>query len=287
MIWSFIALISSFSVSIADCMTKKYLSNESVWITYWIRIGYSVPVLLLFMDYSHIPHLPAPFWWIMAALVPLETIAGLFYARALQISPLSLTIPFMAFSPVFLLGVGYLILGEVPSYTGLCGVLLVAGGAYLLNVHHSPRGLLAPIKAILHERGSWMMLIVAVLYTFSATLGKKALTYAEPRFFAFFYMAVVAVACFPVMYMLSGRKLRLFVHRPLVFLMVGTAMGVMVITHFVAVENMHVAYMVSIKRLNLVFSVFLGHWMFNEERLMQNSLACIMMLCGAIIITVL
>lgn len=283
--WSLIAVLSSFSVAIADCLTKKYLSNVSIWVTYWVRIGYSVPILLLWIDVKRIPSLPPAFWWIMLALVPLETIAGLFYARAIQVSPLSLTIPFMAFTPVFVLGVAYIIVGEAPTPVGAAGVCMVSAGAYLLNLHHRSKGIFAPIRAIFHERGSWMMLIVAVLYSFSASLGKRALRYAEPGFFAGCYMIIVALASFPVMYALSGFRIKLFFNKPVAYFAVGTAMGLMVITHFFAVSHMHVAYMISLKRLNLIFSVLLGYLVFGEERLMQNSIACIIMLIGALIIT--
>ncbi|MDX9702283.1 MAG: EamA family transporter [Candidatus Auribacterota bacterium] len=287
MIWSVIALASALSVSIADSLTKKYLSGFSVFVVFWVRIAYTLPVLLVCSIGMTIPKLPAEFWIPMVPLVFCEVLAGVFYARALQVSPLSLTIPFMAFSPVFLIIVGYLILGEKVSPTGMLGIVLVTIGAYLLNIHHNKYGILGPIRAVFHERGSWMMLLVAVLYSFSASFGKKALLYAgDPYFFSWFYMLVVSIVSFPVMYVLSGRRGRMFVSHPKIFMLVGTAMGLMVITHFVAVQQMNVAYMISLKRMNLVFSVIIGYFLFREERLIQNSIACIMMICGAFLVSI-
>jgi len=288
MIWNIIALLSAFSVSLADSMTKKYLSGFNMWVIFWVRIAYTIPFLMLFSSYTRMPSLPMSFWYYMIPLVMIEITAGILYVRAIQISPLSLTIPFMAFSPVFLLVVAYVILGEKPSPAGLLGIIMVSCGAYTLNIHHNKKyGFIGPLKAVFKEKGSWMMLLVAFLYSFSASFGKKTLLYCgDPYFFSLFYMSIVAVVSFPLMLIFAKGKVKLFFKKPLIFLLVGTAMGVMVLTHFAAVRNMNVAYMISLKRMNLVFSIFLGHWLFSEERLIQNTFACIMMVLGAFLVSI-
>lgn len=286
MIWTAFALISAFSVSVADLLTKKYLSADSVWVVYWVRIAYAVPFLIISANMYPVSRLPAEFWMIMIPLVIIETCAGILYAKAIQISPLSLTIPFMAFTPVFLLGVGYIILGEKPTPMGTAGVLMVACGAYMLNIHHTKYGFLAPIKAVFKEKGSWMMLTVALLYSFSSSFGKKALSFTEPLFYSAFYMTLVAVVDFPIMFALTGYRPKLFFKKPAVFLAVGLAMAVMNLTHFMAVGNMNVAYMIAVKRMNLLFSIIWGFWFFGEERIAQNIFACILMIGGVIIITI-
>ncbi|GLI68989.1 hypothetical protein VaNZ11_013525 [Volvox africanus] len=55
------------------------------------------------------------------------------YQRAIQVSPLSLTIPYLAFTPAILIATAYVFLGELPSPSGLLGVCVVAMGGYLLN----------------------------------------------------------------------------------------------------------------------------------------------------------
>ncbi|GFR40427.1 hypothetical protein Agub_g1001 [Astrephomene gubernaculifera] len=56
------------------------------------------------------------------------------YQRAIQISPLSLTIPYLAFTPAILIATAYVFLGELPSPAGVLGVSVVALGGYLLNI---------------------------------------------------------------------------------------------------------------------------------------------------------
>jgi len=59
----------------------------------------------------------------------------LLYQKALALSPLSLTIPFLSFTPAILVGTAYVFVGEKPSWSGLIGVSIVAAGGYLLSLH--------------------------------------------------------------------------------------------------------------------------------------------------------
>lgn len=110
-------------------------------------MGYAVPFLLLTWPYIKLPQLDATFWQATAFAIPCDIVALLLYMRALKVSPMSLTVPFLALTPVFMLFTSFLLLGELPSSLGLTGILLIAAGAYLLNVHTSKRGLWQPLRA--------------------------------------------------------------------------------------------------------------------------------------------
>jgi drug/metabolite transporter (DMT)-like permease len=88
---------------------------------------------------------------------------------------------------------GFLFLGERISADGFAGILLVVLGAYLLNFEFADRGglkaLLAPVSAIIHHRGSRLMLSVAVIYSVTSVFGKGALQYAPGEFRAFLFRA--------------------------------------------------------------------------------------------------
>lgn len=92
--------------------------------------------------------------------------------RALQVSPLSFCVPFMALTPVFLLPVGKFILHEQISSGMIVGVVLVVIGSLVINRQLVANGWLEPAKAIIREKGSRYMLIVAMLLTCTAALDK-------------------------------------------------------------------------------------------------------------------
>ncbi|KAJ9509775.1 hypothetical protein QJQ45_011623 [Haematococcus lacustris] len=55
------------------------------------------------------------------------------YQKALAISPLSLCVPYLSFTPSFLVLTAFVFVGEVPSTAGLAGVVVVTLGGYLLS----------------------------------------------------------------------------------------------------------------------------------------------------------
>lgn len=62
----------------------------------------------------------------------LRLLSLLLYQTAIQLAPLSVTIPYLSFTPAMLLCTAYLMIGEQPSWCGLVGVMVVTVGGYLL-----------------------------------------------------------------------------------------------------------------------------------------------------------
>lgn len=84
-----------------------------------------------------------PVWASLAAPTPcfalsvffnalLNALVSLLMNRALQLSDIGLAVPFLSFTPVFLLLLAPLLLGELPSAPGALGVLLVTAGGFVL-----------------------------------------------------------------------------------------------------------------------------------------------------------
>jgi uncharacterized membrane protein len=77
---------------------------------------------------------PRETWlWLVPSAI-LEVIAISFYLRSTQGADPSRSLPYHALTPVLVAGIGTPILGEAVSSTGLAGILLVFGGAWLLYI---------------------------------------------------------------------------------------------------------------------------------------------------------
>jgi len=63
----------------------------------------------------------------------IKAVSSVLFQRAMQISPVSLTVPYLAFTPALLLVTSYFMLGEVPEASGVAGVVVMTAGAYGLN----------------------------------------------------------------------------------------------------------------------------------------------------------
>lgn len=186
MLWLLYALLCAFSFATADAFSKKTLETSGAYLIAWVRWAYAFPFLLLTLPFISIPKLDSTFFEVILILLPLEITTAVLYVKAIKISPLSLTIPFLAATPVFTILTSFLILGELPDRSGTLGIILIGIGAYLLNVHTSMAGILEPLRAIRRERGSVLMLIVAFIYSITSNLGKVAIQHSSPAFFALF-----------------------------------------------------------------------------------------------------
>ena len=282
--WVFYALITAFSLATADAISKKALGRSNEYVIAWVREGYALPFLFLAFFFIDIPSLDRTFWLSLLLMIPLEIAAIILYVTAIKISPLSLTIPFLAVSPVFIILIAFLILGEVPDRSGLLGILLIVAGAYLLNIRTTREDLLGPIKAIRRERGSIFMIIVALIYSVTATLGKVAVQHSGPIFFGVFYPFLLTLILSVVLW----RKglLPEVLSRPMTFLAIGIFTAIMILTHFKAISMTDVAYMISVKRASLVFSVLYGRVLFGEENIKERLTGSMLMIAGMVSITI-
>jgi drug/metabolite transporter (DMT)-like permease len=288
--WLPITLLCAFSLASSDAATKAWLRDYSARELALVRFALAgvllAPTLLLFPLGR-----PAPeFWLWVAALVPLEILAMLLYMKAIRDHPLSLTLPYLAFTPVFIVVTGWLILGETVDGSGLAGVLLVVAGGWLLNVGHARPGdwrtWLMPLKAIFHTPGSRMMLGVAVIFSLTAVMGKGAMRYTQPEAFGAFYFVLIGAVTALLFSLREPRILRRILRRPAPALTVAALTAVMVSTHFIALSMVETAYMISVKRTSLLFGILYGAWLFHERGLGMHLAAGVLMVLGVYLITV-
>ena len=286
--WLGLSLVSAFALATADTLTKRYLSHYRASDLVLVRFGATGILLLPLLAARPWPELPLPFWYWIAALLPFEILAMWLYMQAIRQSPLSLTLPYLAFTPVFNMLTAYLLLGETVTLQGFTGIALIVCGAWLLNLEsaRNDRGLdvFGPFRAILRERGSRLMLIVALLYSLTSVLGKGALQYTEPGFFGPFYFVLLGLVTILLFSLRNARPLQVLTRHPWAHLGVGLFMALMVLTHFYAIAHVEVAYMIAVKRTSLLFGMLYGAWLFAETGLAKNLVAGMLMILGILLI---
>ncbi|HPD61605.1 MAG TPA: DMT family transporter [Thermodesulfobacteriota bacterium] len=287
MSWFLYALLAAFCLSTTDAFCKKALKETDELVVAWVRFGFALPFLFLFMLPEEIPPLDRTFWKTLGMLLPLEVTAIFLYIKAINISPLSLTIPFLSLTPVFLIVTSFLILGELPDRSGFMGIFLISGGAYLLNLHHGKKGILAPLQNIVKEKGSLMMIGVAFIYSITSNLGKLAVLHSNPIFFGSFYTLALTIILTPFALFSMAKKSFYFQPRLKTFLLIGLFYALMTICHYQAIARVEVAYMISIKRLSFFFSVLYGGLIFHEENIGERVVGSLVMILGVIFITLL
>lgn len=285
--WLPLTLLSAFCIATADALSRKYLQGYSARELVIVRFGMPGLLLLPLLVVQPMPELAAEFWYWVAALIPLEVTAMLLYSQAIRDTSLSLTLPYLAFTPVFNTLTGYVLLREQVSLTGFFGILLVVFGAWMLNLEYA-RGerfdVLAPFRAIVSERGSRLMLITAALYSMTSVLGKGALSYTTPVFFGTLYYVVIGFAVIIAFSIGARTRVHVLWRKPVPHLAIGLFMGVMVLTHFFAIQQVEVAYMIAVKRTSLLFGILYSVILFHERARIELFLAGGLMLAGVYMI---
>lgn len=288
MIWLPLALACAFFVASADALCKRLLSDLPAPAIALVRIVLPGLLLAPLLFIETWPSLPMAFWGYMLAVTPLELLALTLYMRAITVSPLSLTLPYLALTPIFSALVGWLLLGEVMSTTGLVGVLLVALGAWLLNAHRARINgrieALGPVRAVLEERGSRMMLAVAVIYGVTSVLGKAVLRYMDGLLLGAFYYAWLGAFALVAVLCLRPALLLHLTRRPRAQVAIGALGALEVLTHFIALQGVATAYMIAVKRTSLLFGIGYGALLFGERRIAQHLSAGILMVAGVALV---
>ena len=225
---------------------------------------------------------------LLTVLLPLEVLGYYSFLSAIRMAPLSLTLPLLAFTPMFAVLTSGLLLGEGISYFGAIGIALVTAGAYVVNADLITENVFAPIRAIFSHSGSRRMLLTAVVWSLTSTLGKKGvLIYGAIQFgylvvlFDLLIFGIIASRsmAWKKSFFSIGKRTYMLV------LLGGLLMAGAEITHFVSISMAPVAYMISVKRLSLVFGVVFGWFFFGEKNVVMRMVGASIMVAGVFLLT--
>ena len=130
------------------------------------------------------------------------------------------------------------------------------------------------------------MIIVAFIFSIGVNLGKVVVQHSSPTFFSIFYSFILSICLFLILSLKTKGVLSKTVSRPVLFICIGTAMAIMMITHMKAISLVEVSYVISVKRLSLLFGVIYGAMFFKETNTKDRFLGSAIMILGIVLITV-
>jgi uncharacterized membrane protein len=216
--------------------------------------------------------------------VSLITIVMWLYFRALQISPLSLCVPFLAFTPVFLIPTGFVLLGELPSPLKSLGVILIVVGSLVMHRRLFALGWTAPIKAVIREKGSRYMLLVSFIFSITNPLDKKLVVMSDVFTEAVAYGLGLCLSFF-----LLGRMQKAdfgaAIQRNVKWVaLAGLSDAVSLLFQLASYSYLAVVITVSIKRAGIVLAVIAGWLFFREREITDKLIATAVMFCGVLIL---
>ena len=214
----------------------------------------------------------------------INVVANILYMRSISKGDISSVMPMQSFAPIFLLLSGPVILGEFPNLIGLIGIILGVVGSYLLNLDLSKTGILAPFKSLLKDKGTRYMLIVAFLWSISANFDKIAIQNSS----TWQYMACTNILIFSSISLLVGTTEKFKIrkrggNKKYLFIISAFTVG-SYIFHMTALSLTLAAYVIAMKRMSAIISVFLGSVFLNEPNVRQRLLGAAVMFTGVLLI---
>ncbi len=248
------------------------------------ELGYQPEGAVLDLLFVEVPSMSPMYLGLASMSVLMNIAANFLFLRAVQISPLGLTTPYLAFTPIFSALPALIVYGEQPTVWGIAGIVTVCLGAFFLNPGSDDGGILAPLKALWTERGSLYMLIVAGIWSITPVIDKTASEQTTPIWHTLVLATGLAIA-FVGYRLVQDRgtdELWNEVTREPFWLFASAvfAVGAMCL-QLGSYEFIAIAYVETIKRaIGVTGGVLAGYFFFDEEDLLQRLAAAAIMSVG-------
>jgi drug/metabolite transporter (DMT)-like permease len=304
MFWIPLALATALFESLKDVFSKRSLRSVDPYTTSFALRLTSFLLLSPILFFIEWPVWSSALLWALLAGAGLNVVATILYMKALQVGDLSLTVPFVTFTPLFLLLTSPIIVGEFPNLWGIAGIILIVSGSYLMNVRKADQSIWAPFRALWDQPGPRYMMGVAMIWSVTSNIDKIGVQHSSPLFWAIAASGMIALLLWPITVFKQSRESepetptstlfsapillpvrRLFGSARHLWL-IGLFTGLTLITQMMALELTLVAYVIAIKRTSAVLAVLWGIWLFKEKAGAQRLSGAVLMVVGVVLITV-
>ncbi|MBN1868970.1 MAG: EamA family transporter [Candidatus Omnitrophica bacterium] len=285
MMWIPLILLTAFFISLQDVFGKKIISRVDPCVVAWAWFFFSLPLLVVCLAVNGIPPLGPLFWKALIIAAVFLTIASIFYFKAIKFSDLSLAVPMLAFTPLFLLVTSPVILGEFPGPLGLMGIILIVIGSYVLHLQERHKSFWEPFRMLVREKGVRYMLMVAVLYSISGNIDKIGVIHSSP-FMWIFMMNLMLAATLTLVMARNVTGIQQQIKEVWPFLVVlGFCNGLAHIFQMIAIKMTIIPYLIAVKRTSVIMTSLFGLFLFKEKGLRERLLGAILMILGVFLIS--
>lgn len=183
MTWPILAGGAAVFYALQGAWTKKMTDRVTPAVATWAIFALALPPLLAYLLVRGMPEIGSDFWLAFGANVALYLVSFRLYVGALEKGELGLTYPLLALTPVLVVPVEWVLLGDRAGAKGILGIALVVVGVYLLNFRGREQPLLEPFRAIARDPGARRMMAVTVLWAVSGTVDRVAVLNSSPAFY--------------------------------------------------------------------------------------------------------
>ncbi len=282
--WLLFALLNPVADAFRSVFAKKASADYNPFIIAWANNFIPVLIFSPFLFFIDI-QINTKFVLGFTGTWLINVVTTVLYMKAIKEGDISVVMPMLSFTPVFLLITSPLIVGEFPNKYGVAGVLLVVAGSYILHSENK-HDFWAPFKSIFTQKGTRLMLLVAFLFSFSSNFDKVAIQNSSvmqhivlANIFLFSSFTLINIFKKNHLMLKKGDKKGI---KNLLIISMFTAS--MFIFHLFAISMTYVVYVIALKRLSGLISVVLGKIFFNEGNIKSRLAGAFIMSTGVFLI---
>ena len=283
--WIIYSFLTALFEALKDVLGKKSLEKCNEYIVAWALRLFALPFLLPLLFFTKKVVLGSGFWPALLAGGILNLITTVLYMKAIKASDLSVTVPMVTFTPLFLLLTSPVIVGEFPPLIGIPGILLIVFGSYLLHIKEKQKGILAPFKAIITEKGPRLMLVVAFTWSITSNIDKVGIQNSSVVLWAVAIHIFIIIAMVPLVWLTSRTSTHQLGKYRNVLVSLGLINALKYFFQLAALQFTLVAYVISIKRTSAILCVIFGALIFKEKGIKERLTGSVIMVLGVLLIT--
>ncbi|MCX4030305.1 EamA family transporter [Endozoicomonas sp. SM1973] len=282
MIWFSLALAGAFFNSSYSLLAKLYRSDTPSSV--WAGGAFLFSSLLFFIGsgISGIPTIGDNFFPAAIGSAFINVCAALLYLKAVEKADLSLVTPLLSFSLVFVVLNSFLLLGELPTYLGITGLVLIFLGVYIISGEQGT--ILGPVRALAKNSGVKSMLVVALLFSISFVLDKVAVVNSSPLFASAIITFLSGVTLLLIAKFQGHSVLNIIKNKLLLIGLASLTIFLQIFFIAYAMPMTLASYVMAVKRSTILFSVLWGGLLLKEPFFKQRLIGASFMLIGLIIL---
>jgi drug/metabolite transporter (DMT)-like permease len=279
-----LAFVTAFSEVFKDIFSKfnlrhvdEYTAAFSMHLVLSILLG---PVVL----YLGVEPMSNRFLLALLASSILQLAVILLYMKAIKRAELSVTVPLVTLTPLFMLLSSPMLIGQFPNFLGLNGIVLIVMGTYLLNMETTNKNIFAPFIYLVHNKNSRYMLIVAFLWSITSNIDKIGVEETSPVFWAFSKEFLILIYLLPILWIKSEDPIAQFKGRWLPLIGVGFFRTIGLVSQMFAIQFILVAYVIAIKRSSSLLIILYAFFFLNEKRNFKTRLLGILIILSGLVL---
>ena len=201
--WFYFALLAAVSESFKNVCSKHGLRAVSPQLAALAASATPIPLLLgILLLTDSFPSLGPQYVPALLLSGTLNVLALFQFMRALQASDMSLAIPYISFTPIFLLFTSPLFVAEATKTQDVVGILCIVAGAYLLQIQSTHQKWFTPFLAMISQPGPRRMLSVALIYSITSNLDKVGVQNSSPLFWSLSITSIMTIGFLLLLYLL-------------------------------------------------------------------------------------